>query len=160
MSSGRPKKIKYVWGAVFGLTITIIVLLHGREKKLQGIVFDCDSGLTIASARVWIDQIGWGFRDWQLVWGKSTRTETISSRSGEFSLTFSINSAAHLFSTAEGYQMTEGWVLTDREVKIGLKKGTAKSPLERIKGCRPISECMKVTNVNGVQVAKDICPEI
>lgn len=131
-----------------------------REKLITGTIFDCETQQPIPNATVWLEQIGWGMRDGQLVWDKMFRTDTVTAPDGSYTLKFRVGNSAHVNATFEGYLVSEGWVEPGSHARVGLLKDKSQSTgyRETVKACKLSKDCLKTSVENGVVVARDICP--
>ena len=137
--------------------ISILIVLSGCEKNIQGVVLDCTTNAPVEDAVVSTNQTGWGISNGQVVWDKSYRTFATTDKFGKFNITFKVDSSAKLHVMKDGYYSAEQFEHPGKHVKIGMLSGEGDIGLEFTRNCKPLSECIVCTEHDDVTVCRDIC---
>ena len=146
--------------------IIILALLTGAvyftrlEKQVTGVVLDCQNDQPIADATIRTENLGWGVDDGKLVWHKNHVGMTTSDENGNFVLKYRVGSSAHLLVEKLGYATAEQWEINGDGKTVKLIFNSQTNPnkiLEVTHFCRPISECLETTEIDGVIEARDVC---
>jgi len=125
-----------------------------QDKTISGIVVDCETGKSLTDVEVSVNQRGWGF-DKYLVWDKDYVYRTRSNESGYFEITYQVGSSAHLIARKDGYLRADKYEYPQDGVTVRMLQGDA--PAEVTYDCKGLSECLKTTVEDGVQVTRNVC---